>query len=700
MRLSQLVVRRGLLFGLVILSTLTRPAAAFAPGFGEPRRSSNERSRAAQRAPECAGENCAPAVRQIWLAAAEIHQLKLQFVAALRQFTESQAGTFGDEGVALRSGLESMAKALARWDDAILEFEAGVARVARSAEIHVALGTVYLDRHRVEDALREFGAAGRLDAARVDVYTLQALAYSLANRSAEAAAVLRKAAALAPNRPTIFYALSQQLIKLDRWEESKRALLSFQETLRASEASGEKLETGGAPFERADLLRQVAGVAPIFPLAQYAEGYRLLQKGEYATAIERLKQAIALDPLLTDGPMTARTRVAQGGSALRQGQLPSALSRLEEAVQEAPNHSEAHRLLGVAYWADQQYDRSLEHLRAAIHLSPDDERARRAMADVLLKTGRFIDAAQVLKEALPVIPGSGQAHYALGQVYQNLSFLPQAVREFEESATFDPLVGRDYLYQTIGGISVNQANFDGAVKAYAKRIDVNPNNAESHRKLGEIYFLQGRHDEALAEFSAALLIDPRDAEAYAASGQIYLRAGKFAEAVEPLRRALAVNAGHKEARYALATSLIRLGKTEEGKSELAVFQRMQAEVVASGQREFQLDAVRRDAARNLTSGDYNRALEQYRQALNDDPNTARSSRDLGLALMKAERPQEAIGYFERAQQLEPTAEGHRSLADAYKAMGNAEESERQNALYEQTIQRRKLERLRELGGSR
>ena len=130
------------------------------------------------------------------------------------------------------------------------------------------------------------------------------------------------------------------------------------------------------------------------------------------------------------------------------------------------------------------------------------------------------------------IPDSGSAHYRLGQLYQTLSLLPQAVQEFETAATLTPLVGLDRLYETIGGLYVNQADFDRAVDAYAKRVDVNPNNADAHRKLGEIYFLQGRDDEALAEFVAALLIDPRNSDALAAACQVYVRMGRYAEAVD------------------------------------------------------------------------------------------------------------------------------------------------------------------------
>ena len=144
---------------------------------------------------------------------------------------------------------------------------------------------------------------------------------------------------------------------------------------------------------------------------------------------------------------------------------------------------------------------------------------------------------------------------------------------------------------------VNQADFDAAVAAHVKRIEVNANNAEAHRQLGEIYFLQGRHDEALTEFLVAAWLDPKDAKAHAAAGQSYVRLSKWPEAIAVLQRALALDSGLREARYALGTVLMRTGKTDEARRELELFARQQAEAQAAGQREFQLDALRRQAAK-------------------------------------------------------------------------------------------------------
>ena len=89
------------------------------------------------------------------------------------------------------------------------------------------------------------------------------------------------------------------------------------------------------------------------------------------------------------------------------------------------------------------------------------------------------------------------------------------------------------------------------------------------------------------------------------------------------------------------------------------------------------------------------AIASYALALELEQ-SSRSRRDLGLALLRAKRPQDAIEHLEAAQRLEPTAEGFAHLADAYSAAGNRDEAARQRALSQQLVRQAKLDRIREL----
>ena len=181
-----------------------------------------------------------------------------------------------------------------------------------------------------------------------------------------------------------------------------------------------------------------------------------------------------------------------------------------------------------------------------------------------------------------------------------------------------------------------------------------------------------------------------------AAGQVQVRLLKYADAAVALQRALGLDPSLKEARYALGLSLMRLGKTADAQRELQTFERQQAEAERLGQQVFQLDALRREGTRSLLAGSFDQAITSFKDALRLDPGSARSHRDLGLALLRAKRPQEAIGELVAAQQLEQTVEGFAYLADAYAAAGDRDESSRYRALSHQLVLRNKLDRIREL----
>src|SRR6185436_20374224 len=95
---------------------------------------------------------------------------------------------------------------------------------------------------------------------------------------------------------------------------------------RSSEQAGKS--EPAVPFDRASLLRQASGVAPIFPLHAYRQAFTRLRAGDYAQAVTDFRRAAAGDPLVADSSASGNA-VAEAGAALRRMQLGAALKDLE-----------------------------------------------------------------------------------------------------------------------------------------------------------------------------------------------------------------------------------------------------------------------------------------------------------------------------------------------------------------------------------
>lgn len=310
------------------------------------------------------------------------------------------------------------------------------------------------------------------------------------------------------------------------------------------------------------LLLEAAGGMPLVPLAAYRPGFEQLARGELRSAIEELRRAASTDPLIK-GPLD--------GS------------------------SEAHRVRGLVYFAQSEFDKSIEQLEAAIRLNPGDERSRLALSRVLSAAGRDADAQRALEETLRVIPASGRAHWWLATSYERVNRFADARREYEQAASM-AVAGRSHLLGIVGRLASGAADNAGAIDALARAVADDPGNPQWHRLLAGAHLLEDHPDDALAEFGAALRIDPRDAAAYLGVGQIHLNAGRNAEAVDALRRATELNADSIDAAYALATALTRLGNAREAAPYFARVEQVQRQRLADRRRQLLLDIEREAAA--------------------------------------------------------------------------------------------------------
>jgi tetratricopeptide (TPR) repeat protein len=508
------------------------------------------------------------------------------------------------------------------------------------------------------------------------------MAYEANGDAPRARAEREAAAADAPHDVVAVY-----LAAAVRADEDSSAALDAQRRVDATHSAA---DNAPIQFDRVGLVRQVPGTAPIFPPQRYVRSFRLIEGGHYTEGLSALRQAIASDPLVASA---ADSRAAAAGARLRRGQMQAALSELRQ-IGTPPTDAEAARVLGVAYWADEQNDRSLEALTAAVRLNPQDERARIALVDVLRQAGKMEDAERLLKETIASLPESGQAHYRLAQLYQSESLVADAAAEFEIAVTCAPLVGLDYLYDTLGGLYATQADLSRAVGAYRRRLGVDPNNADAHLKLGQIYALDGRDDGALAEFDIAQRLDPRKSDAFAEAGRAYLRLGRMADAVRVSRLSLALDPGNQHARFTLGTALVRLGSSAEGQRELDVFQRDVDSTAGLRRRALEVRMLEHDATHAEAAGDFTQAATLLQRALDTTNGETRLELMLGRVLLSAGEPDEALRHLGRVGPSEDQAEVHKIAAQAYAALGQPDAKAREETLYRQIVERRKEERLK------
>src|SRR6185369_5029538 len=131
---------------------------------------------------------------------------------------------------------------------------------------------------------------------------------------------------------------------------------------------------------------------------------------------------------------------------------------------------------------------------------------------------------------------------------------------------------------------------------------------------------------------------------------------------------------------------MRLGKADEGEKELKEFERLQQKAAADRTRDLELGRIRREAQLSSSNGDHENAATLLRRALDLVPDDPIAHLNLGMALMLAGKPAEAIEQYTAAVTLNAPSDVHLRMAEAYEALGRADDSRREMGIYEQLTQ--------------
>jgi tetratricopeptide (TPR) repeat protein len=616
------------------------------------------------------------------------------FRDALIGFHSTLAGAYGDEGPLAVRNLDRMASSLSAWDATIRDAEQDErARVATApsgerARIHAALAQLYIERGRYPDAVRELDAAIQIDGMRGPLHALRGLVLETMDRpgdAVEAVRALRRAWEIDREDPVSAYLLSSRQTDPTASDDLTPQTLPLLAVLNRRFASV-------PPDRHIDLFPQIAlvpdaaAVTPVFSPARYADGFTLVEKGRYQEAIASFRRALARDPLVVDAPARLE-RLQPAIARLRDGDAESAIPLLEAAVAAAPRSFEAHRILAAAYGDAGNDALSIQHLEIAAGLAPDDERANLALGRALADVGQVERAEQVLMSVAQKLPQSTDVHSALADLYEGSDRGRNALHELEIAATFTVIAGKGALYLRLADLEHRHLEYDRVIDPLTRRARLDPNNARAHTDLGLAYTRVGRTRDALVEFVAASLIGPDNAETLTAIGQIHFDAGRYAAAETVLRRAIAVGPALNQARYLLGQTLDRLGRANESREQLAQYDRLRAAANDAFRHVFEVDMLRKDALRAAAAGRPEGAVSAWQKVVDVEPKSVSDRVALANALVRAGRPETAVGQLEAASHLDDSdRETYRQLAELYSRLGRADDSARARQTYQRLLQ--------------
>ncbi len=190
--------------------------------------------------------------------------------------------------------------------------------------------------------------------------------------------------------------------------------------------------------------------------------------------------------------------------------------------------------------------------------------------------------------------------------------------------------------------AINKQDFPVAEQMCRRLLELDPDNPQHLKRLGDVILAQERHEEALETFRRALALAPQDKNIRSVLGPIgwiLLRQGDNEEALEHFR--LAQKNNPEEFRPYLGSAAIHLA--EEDYAAAAAAYESAAERIP-----FDPFTWVRMAMAYKFAGDLEKAEERLRYVLEREPQMTEARLQLGNVLERAGREAEATEQFEQA----------------------------------------------------
>jgi len=410
-------------------------------------------------------------------------------------------------------------------------------------EIVLWLGTIFHALGKDELAEQNYRRSIALRPDVFEGYLELAQLYFTRKNPEQASVVLNEAAAKVAETAEMRRMLGQSELARNRIDnaihEFKRALEIDPEDFDARFGLGVALRRKGDLEKAYTVFQQVAKRDPAYSGLAVERGRLFEAKGDYLKAIESYRSALKRDPQNTDLmlrvgaaqveannldaatetlnkvvaviPNSAEAEHLIGRIAFARGRTPDALVHFDRAVSLNGTCAEYHLYAGRAALEMSNLGRTRDEAQAAIDRDPSVGDAYRLRGIVRLKTGASQDALKDLERALLLSPNRFETYAAMGDCYEEMRRLKDAVSSYKKVLEFDPDNG--YYWYRLGGLELDSSNSTAARQALKRATTIGDAMPEmpkwlpdAHLLMGNTLRLAGKRESAIAHYKRYLAI--------------------------------------------------------------------------------------------------------------------------------------------------------------------------------------------------
>jgi len=313
------------------------------------------------------------------------------------------------------------------------------------------------------------------------------------------------------------------------------------------------------------------------------------------------------------------------------GETAKSTAAFERARELGPDDLPTLVWLGESYLAEDRLDSASSAFDRARALDASSASAMLGQGRVALARRSYVEAARQLEEALKQQRTGGEIHYALALAYRGLGEAAKAEGHMAQRgagslAVQDPLMDEvrrlltsTNTYESRGIAALEAGDHHAAAAQFRKGLELAPDDAPLHHRLGTALVLSGDVDGGRRAFEKAVQLAPDLARAHYSLAVLLASTGQIRQAADRLTTAVRHDPSYVEARLLLGDISRHMGRSKD-------------------------------------------ALQQYEAVMNLDPRVAEAQ--LGHALALAD-----LGQFAKAADgLLQASQTHPDRADVMQAL--------------------------------
>ncbi len=273
-------------------------------------------------------------------------------------------------------------------------------------------------------------------------------------------------------------------------------------------------------------------------------------------------QKTTVDYLVSSQHMTAAS------DYMKANKIPEAERELQTAIHIYPNASDVHLELGWVYLDTNQSTLAIAEFLQSIKLNKNDNSAHNGLGEIYYHQHELDKADQEYQLALRYNPKDDFTYVGEGWVNDEKGNQTEAENDFQTALKLNPQSVDSYV--GLGTIYQERGNSSQSIDALKKAIEIDPQSVMANASLGEAYLNTDQIDLASTNLEKALQLDPKNSSIQISVSEAYLSQAEFDKGVAVLESAIKTEPDWSLPHSMLAFFYYELDQSDQVQQEISL----------------------------------------------------------------------------------------------------------------------------------